>query len=248
VLAELTKLSLLIVLWGYLMEDDLQRFRDAWIAQVSDHAPSEQPEQSEQSEQPEQPEQSEAVSAYIAASNHERCGNFHAAMTEYRRAERLYPEIHSIVSSNLNILPLDVKPKKDTLSAPVGIMPQSSHVDHDVVFIPSNPGKNVCIGILPDELIIGVVKWNLYWDLSYYSKLSLTCKKMCALVKDQRIWRFCCERIHPKELLFPKSTWFNHWLTIPRIRVDGVYISRVTYTRQGLDESSLYNPVHLVTY
>lgn len=152
-----------------------------------------------------------------------------------------------MVSLNPNILPLDIKQKADR---PKLIAETIGSTEYDVsAFIPSNPEKQVFIGILPDELIIEVIKWNLFWDLSYYSKLSLSCKKMSALVKDQRIWRFCCERMHPKEqLINQNSTWFNLWLTIPRIRVDGVYISRVTYTRQGLDESSLYTPVHLVIY
>jgi F-box protein 9 len=152
-----------------------------------------------------------------------------------------------MVSLNPNILPLDIKQKADR---PKFIAETIGSTEYDVsAFIPSNPEKQVFIGILPDELIIEVIKWNLFWDLSYYSKLSLSCKKMSALVKDQRIWRFCCERMHPKEqLINQNSTWFNLWLTIPRIRVDGVYISRVTYTRQGLDESSLYTPVHLVIY
>ena len=71
---------------------------------------------------------------------------------------------------------------------------------------------------------------------------------MAILVKDQRIWRWACECIHPKSLLNPRSDWFKLWLTLPRIRFDGVYISTVTYTRQGLDESSVYTPIHLVTY
>ena len=66
------------------MDDDLQRFREAWIAEVNQV----QLLSSDNGEGP-QSEQSEAVNAYIAASNHERCGNFHAAMTEYRRGIKI---------------------------------------------------------------------------------------------------------------------------------------------------------------
>lgn len=117
------------------------------------------------------------------------------------------------------------------------------------VFTRSNPQKSIFIGLLPDELIIEIIKWNLFWDLSFYSKLSLSCKKMATLVLDPRIWRWACYRVHPRQyLLNTGSSWFNLWLTVPRIRVNGVYISRVTYTRQGMDESSIYTPVHLVIY
>jgi hypothetical protein len=73
------------------MDDDLQRFRAAWIAEVNEtqnilsSVTNHDNEDAEHANDPSHDSQEEAVDAYINASNHERMGNFHAAMTEYRR-------------------------------------------------------------------------------------------------------------------------------------------------------------------
>jgi hypothetical protein len=74
------------------MEDDLQRFRAAWIAEVNepqnilssvtDH---DNEDTNEHASEKSKDSKAEAVEAYINASNYERMENFHAAMTEYRR-------------------------------------------------------------------------------------------------------------------------------------------------------------------
>jgi F-box protein 9 len=43
-------------------------------------------------------------------------------------------------------------------------------------------------------------------------------------------------------------TYRQLFLLRPRIRTDGIYISKITYFRPGFSASSMINPVHLVTY
>lgn len=38
------------------------------------------------------------------------------------------------------------------------------------------------------------------------------------------------------------------WIEQPRIRTDGVYISQITYLRRGVQEGSMYTPMHYVEY
>jgi hypothetical protein len=38
------------------------------------------------------------------------------------------------------------------------------------------------------------------------------------------------------------------FLSLPRVRCDGVYICRCHYLRQGVDESAWSQPIHIVTY
>lgn len=66
------------------MDDDLELFRASWIAEVNEN------QMSLRSNVHEQSSQNDAVNAYINASTHEREGNYHAAMTEYRRGRTLY--------------------------------------------------------------------------------------------------------------------------------------------------------------
>ena len=66
------------------MEDDLASFREAWRAEVNENQMSIRP-----LTVPPDSTQESALSAYIAASIHERDGRFHAAILEYRRGKAL---------------------------------------------------------------------------------------------------------------------------------------------------------------
>ena len=46
----------------------------------------------------------------------------------------------------------------------------------------------------------------------------------------------------------PGLSWRDVFLSAPRLRTDGLYVSRNTYIRTGLVEWRTRNPVHLVTY
>ncbi|KAG5525072.1 hypothetical protein RHGRI_031677 [Rhododendron griersonianum] len=44
------------------------------------------------------------------------------------------------------------------------------------------------------------------------------------------------------------GSWRKMWLSRPRIRTDGLYVSRNTYIRAGIAEWKISNPVHVVCY
>ncbi|KAI8592990.1 hypothetical protein BDZ88DRAFT_405124 [Geranomyces variabilis] len=108
--------------------------------------------------------------------------------------------------------------------------------------------------------------------------LSLVSKKMFVLCAEQSVWRAVCERVHrpqqymqdshhrhssfqnddvdspliPPPLLLElpqyNNSWSEMWRLRPRIRRDGLFISRINYVRQGQAIESYYAPVHLVSY
>ncbi|KDO80619.1 hypothetical protein CISIN_1g019659mg [Citrus sinensis] len=45
-----------------------------------------------------------------------------------------------------------------------------------------------------------------------------------------------------------EGSWRKMWLLRPRIRIDGLYVSRNTYIRAGVAEWKITNPVHIVCY
>ncbi|KAI9113386.1 hypothetical protein K1719_015911 [Acacia pycnantha] len=45
-----------------------------------------------------------------------------------------------------------------------------------------------------------------------------------------------------------ESSWRKMWLLRPRLRIDGLYVSRNTYIRVGVAEWKTTNPVHVVCY
>ncbi|KAH9298323.1 hypothetical protein KI387_030005, partial [Taxus chinensis] len=44
------------------------------------------------------------------------------------------------------------------------------------------------------------------------------------------------------------GSWRKMWLLRPRLRFDGLYVSRNTYIRAGITEWKTTNPVHVVCY
>jgi len=70
------------------------------------------------------------------------------------------------------------------------------------------------------------------------------------------LWRAACLKtwqvsgeIENRRLQFMyDGSWRKMWLLRPRLRTDGIYVSRNTYIRAGVAEWKVKNPVHLVCY
>ncbi|KAK2496200.1 hypothetical protein MC885_015891, partial [Smutsia gigantea] len=72
-----------------------------------------------------------------------------------------------------------------------------------------------------------------------------------AQLRDPEIWRLACLKVWGRSCikLIPYTSWREMFLQRPRVRFDGVYISKTTYIRQG--EQSLdgfYRAWHQVEY
>jgi hypothetical protein len=59
------------------------------------------------------------------------------------------------------------------------------------------------------------------------------------------LWRHCfaCTLSNSSPILDHAQ-----FLALPKLRTDGLYISRITYFRQGYEEGAVYQPFHVVTY
>jgi hypothetical protein len=78
-----------------------------------------------------------------------------------------------------------------------------------------------------------------------------TCRAWRALITEtDGLWRAALRAAlgpaAPPRL--PGVSWRETFLASPRLRTDGLYVSRNTYVRTGLTEWKFKNPVHLVTY
>lgn len=146
---------------------------------------------------------------------------------------------------------------RDKFSEPV-LSPEDNTL-RPVDFEPLDPEKPVKIAVLPNEIITHIMKFAIYQDISALNSISLVCKKMYLITREQPIWRFICERYYDRNLtngltleqdlsVNYYSDWMRMFIYKPRIRKDGVYISRVNYVRQGLAEGTFTQPVHAVTY
>ena len=192
-----------------------------------------------------------ALELYLEAGACERRGDMKNAIKLYRLAFKIDPEI-------------DRKAKPITLAKDKDETVESMHlvkVDTAELVQIANPTeyprqyvqKSKLLD-LPDEILTNVIKWAIFNDIAVTKTLCLICRKISLLTKDPMVWSFQCNfwyrsrsNIQLEVLKF--GNYYTMFLKMPRARLDGVYISKVAYLRNGLSLDLSYNvPTHLVTY
>ncbi|XP_008320269.1 F-box only protein 9 [Cynoglossus semilaevis] len=109
------------------------------------------------------------------------------------------------------------------------------------------------ISALPHEILMYIFRWVVSSDLDMRSleQLSLVCRGFYICARDPEIWRSACFRVWGRNCtkIVPFKSWRVMFLQRPRVRFDGIYISKTTYIRQG--EQSLdgfYRAWHQVEF
>ncbi|KAI4375135.1 hypothetical protein MLD38_013041 [Melastoma candidum] len=107
---------------------------------------------------------------------------------------------------------------------------------------------------LPDELLHEVFARLHPYDLG---RASCVCRKWRYTIRNPVFWRTACLKawqlsgvVENYRTLQSKyeGSWRKMWILRPRVRTDGLYVSRNTYIRTGVAEWTVSNPVHLVCY
>ncbi|TYH65463.1 hypothetical protein ES332_D06G057900v1 [Gossypium tomentosum] len=107
---------------------------------------------------------------------------------------------------------------------------------------------------LPDELLFEVFVRMAPYDLG---RASCVCRKWRYTIRNPVFWRTACLKawqlsglVENYKILQSKyeGSWRKMWLLRPRVRTDGLYVSRNTYIRAGVAEWKITNPVHIVCY
>lgn len=106
------------------------------------------------------------------------------------------------------------------------------------------------ISSMPDEIIVDYfLKFLILEDVASVELFGRACKKFYLFSRDQNLWKYACENIgRGTDLVLGIMDYRTLFINTPRIRHEGIYISRCTYVRPGASEFSFSQPVHLVTY
>ncbi|KAK1404113.1 F-box protein 7 [Heracleum sosnowskyi] len=107
---------------------------------------------------------------------------------------------------------------------------------------------------LPEELL-----FEIFTRMSPYTlgRAACVCRKWKYTIRNPVYWRNACLKawqlygvVENYKLLQSTydGSWRKMWLLRPRIRTDGLYVSRNTYIRAGVAEWKVTNPVHVVCY
>ncbi|CAA6663811.1 unnamed protein product [Spirodela intermedia] len=107
---------------------------------------------------------------------------------------------------------------------------------------------------LPDELLFEIFSRMPPYALG---KAACVCRKWRYTIRNPTLWRAAClkawqasgalENYRILQSVYDGS-WRKMWLQRPRVRTDGLYVSRNTYIRAGIREWNVTNPVHVVCY
>ncbi|KAK6938402.1 F-box protein Hrt3/FBXO9, C-terminal, partial [Dillenia turbinata] len=107
---------------------------------------------------------------------------------------------------------------------------------------------------LPDELL-----FEVFARMSPYTlgRASCVCRKWRYTIRNPLFWRNACLKAWQQAGMVENykivqsrydGSWRKMWLLRPRLRTDGLYVSRNTYIRAGVAEWKVTNPVHVVCY
>ncbi|XP_026521044.1 F-box only protein 9 isoform X2 [Notechis scutatus] len=203
----------------------------------------------------------EARELFLKAVEQEQNGALYEAIKFYRLAMQLVPDIEfkitytrspegdSIGKSYIEDNEDDSK-MADLLSYFQQLTLQESSIK---LCQPELNLSQTHISVLPMELLMYIFRWVVSSDLDLRSleQLSLVCRGFYICARDPEIWRQACLKVWGRTCnkTIPYTSWREMFVKRPRVRFDGVYISKTTYIRQG--EQSLdgfYRAWHQVDY
>ncbi|KAJ3921795.1 hypothetical protein F5877DRAFT_35182 [Lentinula edodes] len=221
-----------------------------------------------------------AVSIYREAVIHEQRGELEEALYLYRSAFRRDANVDILFEREEMlgaIMAQQIAPKLENTLAMQSTKAAVSPAEHgvtasrslnsilnnfprDLVFEPEDEEDSVPFNLLPDEMIVYILK---ILDASSLERFASVNRKARVVSLDVSIWRKLAKETYkpPQIPVLPDGSSSLEYLSKqylydyrrlyiehPRIRLDGVYIAVCHYIRPGLSENSWVNVNHLITY
>ncbi|KAG8581876.1 hypothetical protein GDO81_007831 [Engystomops pustulosus] len=257
------------------LQEELQMFRARWMSELAPGVSSEAEVQSRKGAirgsvgkaqdtkaKQEWAKEEKAKELFLKAAEKEQNGALYEAIKFYRRAMQLVPDIEFKI--NYNWSPdadgvgknfIDDANDDSKMSDLLSYFQQQLSFQESSLKLcqPEYDVTQTHISVLPMEVLMYIFRWvvSSELDLRSLEQLSLVCKGFYICARDPEIWRLACLKVWGRSCVkvVPFITWRQMFLERPRVRFDGVYISRTTYIRQG--EQSLdgfYRAWHQVEY
>lgn len=118
---------------------------------------------------------------------------------------------------------------------------------------PEFPQNETHISSLPIEIIINILKWVISsdMDLTSLERFSEVCRGFYLASRSKDIWRLVCLNTWgASSIVSEPKCWRKYFIETPRINLNGCYIAKVTYLREGERgfQDEFYRPWHVVQY
>ncbi|XP_053731077.1 F-box only protein 9 [Synchiropus splendidus] len=186
-----------------------------------------------------------AAELFLRAVQEEQDGAVYEAIKFYRMAMQLVPDIEFRINYS--------RPDTDGVERKFC---EESDVDCDIgdlvtyfeqqltldnafpkICSPEVGGTQRHISELPQEILMYIFRWVVSSDLDMRAleQLSLVCRGFYICAREPELWRSACLKVWGRNCtkLAPYLSWREMFLQRPRVRFDGVYISKASYIRQG---------------
>ncbi|XP_031691306.1 F-box only protein 9 isoform X1 [Oncorhynchus kisutch] len=194
---------------------------------------------------------------FLKAVEEEENGAVYEAIKYYRRAMQIVPDIEFKINYSRSPDP-DGGNEKDMDGEIEDLLAyfhqQLTLQDNSLkICVPEVEMTQMHISALPPEVLIYIFRWVVSSDLDLRAleQLSLVCRGFYICARDPEIWRSACLRVWGRSCtkLVPFNSWREMFLERPRVRFDGVYISKTAYIRQGEESlDGFYRAWHQVEY
>ncbi|XP_048865688.1 F-box only protein 9 isoform X2 [Brienomyrus brachyistius] len=199
---------------------------------------------------------------FLKAVEEEQNGAVYEAIKYYRRAMQLVPDIEFKINYCRT-------PDPDGVGGSYAVETEQgfemadllAYFQHQLalqdatckICEPEVEGTQTHISALPLEVMMYIFRWVVSSDLDLRAleQLSLVCRGFYVCARDPEIWRSACLRVWGRGCtkMVPFTSWRQMFLERPRVRFDGVYISKTSYIRQGEESlDGFYRAWHQVEY
>uniref|UniRef100_A0A667Y2J0 F-box only protein n=1 Tax=Myripristis murdjan TaxID=586833 RepID=A0A667Y2J0_9TELE len=196
-----------------------------------------------------------ATELFLKAVDEEQNGAVYEAIKYYRRAMQLVPDIEFKINYNR---PADTDRENDVdgeIEDLLAYFQQQLTLEGSPpkICTPVLETNQMHISALPPEVLMYIFRWVVSTDLDMRAleQLSLVSRGFYICARDPEIWRSACLRVWGRNCtkLVPFTSWRQMFLERPRVRFDGVYISKTSYIRQGEESlDGFYRAWHQVEY
>lgn len=243
------------------LQGELNAFRDQWMSELkpSSQARGKQQQSKGQKKTQEMVLEEKATELFLRAVHEEQSGAVYEAIKYYRMALQLVPDIESKINYSR---PSDADKILGQNDSDSDIEDLLSYFEQQLTLESSYP--KLCtpelemtqthISVVPREILMYIFRWvvSSELDMRALEQLSLVCRGFYICARDPEIWRSACLKVWGKscsKLLKPYTSWRDMFLQKPRVRYDGIYISKTSYIRQGEESlDGFYRPWQHVEY
>ncbi|KAK6489141.1 F-box only protein 9 isoform X1 [Huso huso] len=244
---------------------ELSVFRAQWMSELTPSSGTRKgfPSRSEDLKRKQELAREEKASKlFLKAVEQEQNGAVYEAIKYYRRAMQLVPDIEFKInytrspdSGEVGMNYLEETDLDNEIDDLLSYFQQQLTLQEACLKIcqPDIEMTQTHISALPMEVLMYIFRWVVSSDLDLRAleQLSLVCRGFYICARDPEIWRLACLRVWGRSCtkMVPFNSWREMFLERPRVRFDGVYISKNSYIRQG--EQSLdgfYRAWHQVEY